>query len=148
MLREGIKLPPDALAELPIIIEVVSKDTDVVAFYSFGSLVDSRLNPLSDLDFGILLSRELDRLERFDKHLEFIGDFTSVFKTDEIDLIIMNDAPPRFVHNIIKTGKLLFVRDKARLAEFQEHALKEYLDFKYYRDEFDSLFLKGIGYHG
>jgi len=136
------------LTGLPAIIEIISRDKDISAFYSFGSLINNRLSPLSDLDFGILLSDELNREERFDKHLDLIAGFNSVFKTDEIDLIIMNDAPPRFNYNIIKTGELLFVRDKARVAEFQEYAIKEYLDFKYYKDEFDSFFLKGIGYHG
>jgi len=35
----------------------------------------------------------------------------TIFKTDEIDPVVLNDAPPRIVHHIFKTGKLLFMKD-------------------------------------
>ena len=148
MIREEKKIPEDVLEKIPTIIEVVSKDNDILALYAFGSLIENKLQPLSDLDFGIVLSTKLSRKENFDKHLDLIGIFNNVFRTDEIDLILMNDAPPRFTYHIIKTGKLLFMGNKGKLAEFQEFVIKHYLDFKYYRDEFDSAFLKGIGYNG
>lgn len=148
MIREGKRLPDNVLDGMTAITEIVPEVDDVMVLYSFGSAANNELNPLSDLDFGILLSLELNKDERFKKHLDLIGKFNDVFNTDEIDLVLMNDAPVRFNYNIIKTGKLLFVRDKLMLADFQEHIIKKYLDFKYYRDDFDSGFLKGIGYHG
>ena len=119
-----------------------------MALYSFGSLVKKELRPLSDLDFGILLAGNLNKNQRFKKYLDLINGFDDVFKTDEIDLVLMNDAPAGFNYNIFKSGKLLYVRDKSGLSDFQERIIKEYLDFKYFRDEFDSGFLERIGYHG
>ena len=148
MLREGRKLPPDVMDRLPELINRLSKDKEIVALFSFGSLAAGDLKPLSDIDFGILVSPTLDKKQRFDKHLELIGIFNEQFETDEVDLVLMNDAPVRFSHNIIKSGKLLFCSDSDTLRDFIEKAVKVFLDFRYFRDEFDKEFLKGIGYYG
>jgi len=148
MLREGRKLPPDVTDRIPGLINRLSKDRDIVALFSFGSLAAGDLKPLSDLDFGILVSPTLDRKQRFDKHLELLGLLNEQFESDEIDLVLMNDAPVRFSHNIIKSGKLLFCSDSGALGDFIEKTVKVYLDFRYFRDEFDKEFLKGVGYYG
>ena len=72
MIREEKKLPDDALERVSCIIPVVSGDQDVLALYLFGSGVQNRLKPLSDLDFGILLSRRFDKKQRFEKQIELI----------------------------------------------------------------------------
>ena len=148
MLREGHKLPPDVMDRIPGLISRISKDKEIVALFSFGSLARGDLKPLSDLDFGILVSPGLDRKQKFDKHLELIGVFNDHFETDEVDLVLMNDAPVRFSHSIIKSGKLLFCSDSGVLKDFIEKTVKLYLDFRYFRDEFDKEFLKGIGFYG
>ena len=148
MIRKGHKLPTDVTDRIPTLIERISKDDDIIAFFSFGSLASDTLKPLSDLDFGILISRKFDKHKRFDKHLELIGLFTEVFGTDEIDLVLMNDAPMRFSHNIIKSGKLMYCRNFGELTDFIEKTSKLYMDFQFFREAFDKVFLEGIGYHG
>jgi predicted nucleotidyltransferase len=148
MIREGRKLPTDVSDRIPLVVERIRKDPGVIALYAFGSLATGDLKPLSDLDFGILVSRKLDKRKRFDKHLELIGMFNEVLMTDEVDLVMLNDAPMRFAHTIIKSGNLMYCADTSELAAFIERTVKNYLDFRFYRDLFDDEFLKGIGYHG
>lgn len=71
-----------------------------------------------------------------------------ILKTDDVDLLFLNDDPFRIACNVIKNGKLLFCRDRSRLLGFIERTIKLYLDFKPVRDNFDKVFLKSIGYHG
>ena len=148
MIREGQKLPPDIEIKIPKLLDRISKESEVVALYAFGSLASGDLKPLSDLDFAILISRELDQQKRFDGHLDLIGTFNQVLGTDEVDLVMMNDAPMRFSYSIIKSGKLIYCRDLTELAEFIERTTKLYLDFRFFRDAFDKAYLKGIGYNG
>jgi len=148
MIRDGIKLKNNVLERLPDLIQAVKQHSDVVALYSFGSVAKKELKPLSDLDFAILLSGQLNRQQRFEKHLELIGIFNTIFHTDEIDLTILNDAPFRFCFEVLKTGKLLYYKNKTELIDFRDQVIKNYLDFKYFRDSFDHVFLKGIGYNG
>ena len=148
MIREGKKLPADVLENLPTMIQKVAEDPDVAALYAFGSLAEGALKPLSDLDFGVLLREGLDKRERFQKCLDLLGLFNATFKTDEIDLVVLDDAPLRFAHHILKTGKRLYCRDPQRIIDFSEKTTKRYLDFKPVLEEFDRGFLEGIGYHG
>ena len=148
MIRSGKKLPDDAMDHVSRVITLVSDDQDVLALYLFGSGAQNRLQPLSDLDFGILLSRRLDKKHRFEKETDLIGKLNDFFGTDEIDLVVLNDVPPRFSFNILKYGNLLFFRDKEAVNEFRERVLNYYLDFKYFRADFDRTFLEGIGYRG
>ena len=62
--------------------------------------------------------------------------------------LFLNDAPFRFCFVVLKTGKLLYFKNKTELIDFRDQVMKNYLDFKYFRDSFDRTFLKGIGYNG
>jgi len=147
MIHGGKKLPDDAMERVYRVITLVSDDQDVLALYLFGSGARNRLQPLSDLDFGILLVKRLGKKQRFEKQIDLIGRFNDFFGTDEIDLVVLNDAPPRFSFNILKYGNLLFFRDKKTIIDFREQVLKYYLDFKYFRADFDRVFVEGIGCH-
>ncbi|MBC2741625.1 MAG: nucleotidyltransferase domain-containing protein [Desulfosarcina sp.] len=148
MIREGVKLPKGVQNKISELVQSVVCDKDVIALYSFGSLAQNALKPLSDLDFGVLLSNRMDKTNCFDKHIELIGLFTDLLKTEEIDLILMNHVPANIAFQILKTGKLLLCNDRQALTDFREQVVMSYLDFKYVRDAFDTAFLKGIGYHG
>ena len=148
MIRENKALPGDVTEKVPKIVVAIAVDSDVAALFSFGSLAEGRLTPLSDLDFAVLVSKRLTKRQRFEKHLELIGVFNSVFQTDEIDLIVLNDAPLRLCHRILKTGKLLHLGNKRELVDFSEKTVKMYLDFRFFRDGFDRAFLERVGYHG
>jgi predicted nucleotidyltransferase len=77
LIREGQKLSPDAAAQIPELLDRISKESENVGLYAFGSLTSGDLKSLSDLDFGLLVSRKLDKQKRFDKRLDLIGVFTA-----------------------------------------------------------------------
>ena len=145
MIRENKKLPHDVTGKIPEIVEAISGDPDVVALFSFGSLAEGRLTPLSDLDFAVLVSKRLTERQRFEKHIELIGVFNSVLRTDEIDLVVLNDTPLKFGHRILKTGKLLCLRNKEELIDFSEKVVKLYLDFRFFETASKAPFSRGRG---
>ena len=147
MIREK-KLSREAFENLPQLIERFREAPFVKAMYLIGSLVHGPIKPLSDLDFAVLLSKELNRKQLFQEQLELIGLACDLLETEEIDLILLNTAPPRIAHSILRTGRLAFVKDKKQLADFTEMTVKIYLDFKPYRTAFDRTFMQGIGLHG
>ena len=91
MIRDGIKLKGNVLEKFPVLIKTVKQHSEVVALYSFGGAAKNELKPLSDLDYAILLSGQFSKRQRFEKHLELIGIFNNLFRTDEIDLIILKE---------------------------------------------------------
>jgi predicted nucleotidyltransferase len=146
LIREGRKIPVEATEKIPEMLDAVSEDRDVIALYVFSGLARGQLKPLSDLDVAVIVSSMLTNTERFEKHLQLLSSLNQLFGTDEIDLVLLNDAPLRFAHSILRDGKLLFCRDFKVLVDFAENFRRSYLDFRYYRDRFDEEFLKGIGY--
>ncbi len=148
MIREGKKIPDNVADKLPGLVDLISVEEDVVALIVFGSLARGDLKPLSDIDLSVLLDKSLDKTDRFNKHLDLIGKISDFFHTDEIDIIILNDAPIRFVVEILNSGKRLFERDRDQLINFYEKNTKIFLDFKYFLDEHNRLFLEGVEYHG
>lgn len=148
MIREGKKLPDNVAEKLPGLVGLVSADQDVVALFVFGSLAHGDLKPLSDIDLGVLLDKRLDKTDRFNKHLDLIGKFTGFFNTEEIDIIILNDATMRFVVKVMSTGKILFERDRQAIIDLYDKNSKMLLDFRYFLNDFNQTFLEGVGYHG
>ncbi len=148
MIRENKKLPDGTKEKIPELIRSIKRDKEVIALYSFGSLAKDALRPMSDLDFGVLLNNKITKKQSIEKHIELIGLFTELFKTEEIDLILMNQSPSHIAFQIIKTGNLLFCGDRRSLVDFIERVIGLYLDFKPLREEFDSTFMEGIGYYG
>jgi len=148
MIRDKFKLPPNCLQSMPDFIEYIRRDKDITAVFVFGSAAKGNLKPLSDLDLAVLLSDKLSKEDRKQKELDLTGTCNAIFQTDEIDLIILNDAPPRIAHHILKSGELLFLRNEMEYLDFSERIQRQYLDFKYYRNNFDQAFLEGIGYLG
>lgn len=148
MIRNGKKLPADVTEKIPVLIEALKCDSDIIALYAIGGLASGELGPLSDLDFVITLDPDMSKQDRFEKRLDLIGIFTESLRTDEIDLLVLNDLPPYFAYQAIKNGKVLFLSDEEKFIEITDRAIKIYLDFKYFRDQFNEEFLESIGYHG
>jgi len=65
MIHDGIKLKNNVLERLFDLIRVVKQHFHIEALCSFGSVAKKELKPLSDLDFAVLLSGQLNRSQRF-----------------------------------------------------------------------------------
>ncbi len=98
---------------------------DIHFAYLFGSFARGSTSPFSDLDIAVYLAGA----ELADKRMEILGDLIDIFKTDEIDLVILNTAPLTLRMNILLSKRLL-----ADNAPFVRHAyesmtIRSYFDF-------------------
>lgn len=59
------KLPKNVLEKIPELVKLLKNGKNIVAFYIFGSAETGNLKPLSDLDFEVLLSVQLNKHENF-----------------------------------------------------------------------------------
>ena len=94
--------------------------------YLFGGLVKHGVQPLSDVDIAVHLDKKADFAET---KLEILGRLIEILKTDEIDLVILNNAPLPLKMEIL-VNKLILVDNKP----FTRHAyesltMREYFDF-------------------
>ena len=126
------KIEADVKQCISALTEKISMDNDIVAFYLFGSYAEDKQNPASDVDLAVLLDREFPTDSYFDKKLKLLYLATSTLKTDEVDFIILNQAPPAFSYQILSKGRLLFEREdkKGQRVDFQVRTFDRYFDFK------------------
>lgn len=97
---------------------------NIKLLYIFGSYAQNKNNKNSDLDVAVLLEDGYNPIVK----LNIIGDLIDIFKRDDIDLVILNDATPLLRHQIIKYGKILYEDSKEIKVKFENRVLKEYME--------------------
>lgn len=105
------------------------QEYDIKLIYIFGSYAKGNNNANSDLDIAVLLNNDYDPMDK----LSLIGDLTSIFKRDDIDLVVLNSANSVLKHQVIKYGKLIFMENEDIKVNFQVRVLKEYMDMEPFR---------------
>jgi uncharacterized protein len=123
-------------ASLEAQLATIFKDRKVVIAYLFGSQAKGESGPLSDIDIAVYFDESVANDDRFDLRLEVLGELIDLFKTDDVDLVVLNDAPPLLAHRVLKEGRVLFATDEERRIEFEVRAVLEYLDWKPYVEKY------------
>jgi uncharacterized protein len=125
----------DEKSRVPAIDEVAlgrlshALDRDgVVAAMLIGSQARGTSGPLSDVDIAVWHDPGLDPRGRFDLQLSLVQGAGSALGTDEIDVVMLNQAPPLLRHRAIRDGKRLVERDRDERVRLETRAILEYLD--------------------
>jgi len=105
----------------------------------FGSTARGTHHAGSDIDVavGLLPGTRLSALE--------IGEIIARLETAahrDVDLVLLDEAPPALAYRVFRDGRLLFERDHAAMVERKTRAILEYLDFKPIADVFTRSVLK------
>jgi predicted nucleotidyltransferase len=85
----------------------------VISAYLFGSRAEGRAHRESDIDIGVLMDREMlpTRKDRFEASLRLSARLGASLSTDQIDLVVLNDAPPLIGRRIVTGGRRIFCRE-------------------------------------
>ena len=118
------EIDDDALRRLS---EALDKN-GVVAAMLIGSQARGEAGPLSDVDIAVWCQPTLDRHQRWDLQLSLMGAAQDTLRTSEVDVVILNDAPPLLQHRSIRDAVLLVERDRAQRIRFETRAILDYLD--------------------
>ncbi|MFQ6128734.1 MAG: nucleotidyltransferase domain-containing protein [Thermoplasmata archaeon] len=117
-----------------ILKDLLREDDSIEVAYLFGSVARGRSGPLSDIDVAVFLKDSLGRRERHEKRLSLVNEISSALKTDEINVVIMNDSPLLLNFNIIRDGKVLKSKEESRRVLLETRIMSSYLDRKFYDD--------------
>ena len=117
---------------------VIREHEEVLLAYLYGSAVQGNLRADSDIDIGILLADDAvpDHLYA----IKMAGEIRSRCRLDrEVDVRILNRRPIRFLHQVLRYGEIVFVRDERKRVDFETDVIKAYLDFKPFLREYDRM---------
>lgn len=132
-------LASDILSRINLLEPLLKSDSRIIFAYIFGGLATGKQRPLSDIDIAVYLDSCADKAEA---KLEIIGSLSDTLKTDEIDLVILNDAPISLVGRILKKKRLIADKQPFLRHRFESLALREFFDFS--RNEQDILFRRFV----
>lgn len=114
--------------------EALDKD-GVVAAMLIGSQARGEAGPLSDVDVAVWHEPGLDRGRRWDLQMALIGAACDALKTNEVDVVMLNGAPPLLQHRAMRDAVRLVERDHDQRVRFEARALLDFLDTQPLRDE-------------
>lgn len=101
--------------------------------YQFGSSVQGRTGPMSDLDVAVLASPSVKQEEYLKLQVDLLCALDAVFPASPVDLVLLNQAAPLLCYEVIREGRLLFAKDEPIRIAFEQRVLQEYLDTAYLR---------------
>ncbi len=103
----------------------------VNAAYLAGSLsTRTTFGHLTDIDVAILLMEQIKSDQFLDYQLYFFSELAKRLESDNIDVVILNQASLLLKLQVIKYGQILFSRDDKLRVAFETKAVMDYLDFK------------------
>lgn len=126
MRRREYPLPFDINARLQQARQALEKDPRVVFVYLFGSFSRGRPTPLSDIDIAIYLDRGADV---FSAKLDLIGFLMQTLATDEVDIVILNEAPLSLAGRIQQTAQVLVDKDPSQRFAYESLIRRQFADF-------------------
>lgn len=115
---------------------------EIKSVYLFGSRAMGKAVKNSDYDFAILVDENLSKGKRFNLRLKLMAELSRAFKTDAVDVVILNDLVSLFFkYAIIKEGKVVYQRNDLETAEFESRTLGLYFDFQPFLEEYNRSYL-------
>jgi uncharacterized protein len=101
---------------------------EVAAAFLIGSQARGSAGPLSDVDLAILHIPGLGSRERLDLRLSLIAAAGAALGTSEVDVVLLNDAPPLIRHRALRDGVRLVDRKPKERIDFQVRTMNDYVD--------------------
>ena len=106
----------------------VSKQKEVQAAYIFGSVATGRVRADSDIDIAVLLARRMLPARTLSYRLKLMADLGAALRRSDVEVIMLNDAPPLLAHRVLSRGKLVYERSASARVRFQVQTASRYFD--------------------
>jgi predicted nucleotidyltransferase len=126
--------------EVERIIRYFKGTDEVSTLYIFGSAGKGKTTGESDIDIALLIDESKLKRRNFEPLKRKYYAASPTFSLRPVDIVILNAVPLFLKHQILKTGRILFDRNRKLRVRFTERAITEYLDYKPIED----IFLKSV----
>jgi predicted nucleotidyltransferase len=109
-------------------LESYFRQYPITLVYLFGSRGAGRARADSDIDIAVLLKETPGSEGRASLKMDLLDGLSRLYRSDQIDLVILNEAPPLLAHEVLQKGILLYCTDEDVRIEFQVRTVREYED--------------------
>ena len=87
-----------------------------------------RARPDSDIDIAVLVGRRIPDARALSYRLRLMNDLGAALHRSDVQLVILNDAPPLLAQRVLSRGALVFERSRGARVRFQVHTASRYAD--------------------
>src|ERR1051326_4841651 len=108
------------------ILSTVFRRYPVLFAYLFGSQAAGKAGPLSDVDIAVYFRSGLSERRRRPLRIRLTAEICSALKRDDVDVVVLNDAPPSLAFRVTASGKVIFCRDQLARIRYEARAMSLY----------------------
>ena len=116
---------------------LASRD-EVLEAYLFGSRARGRAGPDSDVDVAVYIDETAAEKGHWGYRAELTTDLMVALGTDDVDVVVLNEAPILLYHRVLRDGVRLLSRDLRATTSRAGQALSRYFDFLLQLDKMDA----------
>jgi hypothetical protein len=118
----------------------------VVSAYLFGSEANGTAHRESDVDVAVLLDWALfpSTKQRFDQRVDLGSALIAALHRNEIDVVILNDAPPMLAKRILREGHRVACADPEADRIFRRDTILRAADLEPWLRRFDAKKLEAL----
>ena len=112
--------------------------TEILEAYLFGSRARGDAHGQSDVDVAVCIDKLLADEGRWGYRAELTTVLMDALGTNDVDVVVLNEAPPLLYHRVLRDGILLVTRDLQATTTRAGYALSRYFDFLPQLDKMDA----------
>lgn len=102
---------------------------EVLEAYLFGSQVLGRAQAHSDLDIAVFVDERALHQQAYGYAAQLTTHLMATLGSNEIDVVVLNRAPPLLYHRVLRDGRRILARDLRATTTREGYALSRYCDF-------------------
>jgi predicted nucleotidyltransferase len=130
--QSGTPNPPTSLTDSPLLARItaaLAPRREILDAYVFGSHARGSTQPHSDVDVAVYVAES----PPIETAYGYVADLTTVLmralRTNALDVIVLNDAPPLLYHRVLRDGVRVLARDLHATTTREGRALSRYCDY-------------------
>lgn len=116
--------------ELPrLLAQALAQRGEIAEAYLFGSRATGRAQAHSDVDVAVYVDPAALRDHAYGYTADLTAYLMQALATNEIDVVVLNGAPPVLYHRVIRDGRRILARDLRATTTREGYALSRYCDY-------------------
>ena len=118
--------------------EALAAREEILEAYLFGSHARGKARPDSDVDVAVYIDEALADEGHWGYRAELTTDLMVALGANEVDVVVLNEAPILLYHRVLRDGVRLLSRDLRATTTRAGRALSYYFDFLPQLDKMDA----------
>jgi predicted nucleotidyltransferase len=122
-------IPDTKPLSLERLVDRLEGHPEILEAYLFGSYARGEAQPHSDVDIAVYVDRSRMPPAPFGYAATLGTDLMAALGRNDVDVVVLNDAPPLLYHRVLRDGRRLLSRDLAATTTREGRALSRYCDY-------------------